>query len=133
MLVTTKGRYAMRLMVYVASFPGRTIALREVAETEGISFKYLEQLAHEMVKADLLKSVRGHGGGYLLARDAEDIKAGDVLRAAEGTTVPVACAALEEGGSCPREQLCSTVDFWAGLDSTIESYVDGVTLASLVK
>lgn len=132
MLVTTKGRYAMRLMVYVASFPDRKVALREVAENEDISLKYLEQLAHDMVTAGLLKSVRGHGGGYLLAHPADEIKAGDILRAAEGTTVPVACAALEEGGDgCPRESECSTIAFWAGLDNAIETYVDGVTLADL--
>lgn len=132
MLVTTKGRYAMRLMVYVASFPDRKVALREVAENEDISLKYLEQLAHDMVAAGLLKSVRGHGGGYLLGHPADEIRAGDILRAAEGTTVPVACAALEEGGiGCPRESECSTVSFWAGLDSVIENYVDNVTLADL--
>ena len=123
----------MRLMTYIASSPGRKVALREVAENEGISLKYLEQLAHELVRDDLLKSVRGHGGGYLLTRDASEIRAGDVLRAAEGTTAPVACPALEESGSCPREHLCSTVDFWTGLDAVIEHYVDGVTLADLVK
>lgn len=133
MLVTTKGRYAMRLMLYIASFPQRKVTLKEVAESESISFKYLEQLAHSMVQAELLTSVRGHGGGYMLARDAADITAGDVLRAAEGTTMPVSCAALEEGGSCPRESLCSTVGFWAGLDEVVENYVDGVTIADLVK
>ena len=133
MLVTTKGRYAMRLMAYIASFPNRKVALREVAEGEVISLKYLEQLAHEMVKAELLVSVRGHGGGYELARSADEIKAGDIIRAAEGSTSPVACAALEEGGVCPREETCSTVAFWAGLDRAIENYVDGVTLASLVE
>ena len=133
MLVTTKGRYAMRLMLYIASFPQRKVTLKEVAESESISFKYLEQLAHSMVQAELLTSVRGHGGGYALARDAADITAGDVLRAAEGTTMPVSCAALEEGGSCPRESLCSTVGFWAGLDEVVENYVDGVTIADLVR
>ncbi len=122
----------MRLMVYVASFPDRTVALREVSENEDISLKYLEQLAHEMVAANLLKSVRGHGGGYLLAQPADQIRAGDILRAAEGTTVPVACAALEEGGAgCPRERECSTISFWSGLDNVIETYVDNVTLADL--
>lgn len=133
MLVTTKGRYAMRLMSYIAGFPDRKVALREVAENETLSVKYLEQLAHDMVQANLLKSVRGHGGGYMLARDASEITAGDVLRATEGTTVPVACAALEEDGpGCPREQTCSTIEFWAGLDKVIEDYVDGVSLSSLV-
>ena len=133
MLVTTKGRYAMRLMTYIANFPDRKVALREVAENESLSVKYLEQLAHDMVRAELLKSVRGHGGGYMLARDASAITADDVLRATEGTTVPVACAALEEDGpGCPREQTCSTIEFWAGLDKVIEDYVDGVALSSLV-
>ena len=132
MLVTTKGRYAMRLMVYIAGFPERKVALREVSENEDISLKYLEQLAHDMVGAGLLKSVRGHGGGYLLARSADEIRAGDILRAAEGTTVPVACAALEEGGTgCPRENECSTISFWAGLDKVIEEYVDDVKLSDL--
>ena len=133
MLVTTKGRYAMRLMVYIASFPERKVALREVSENEEISLKYLEQLARDMVEADLLTSTRGHGGGYLLSRPAGEIRAGDILRAAEGTTVPVACAALEEGGEgCPRESECSTIAFWAGLDNVIEKYVDDVTLADLL-
>ena len=132
MLVTTKGRYAMRLMVYIASFPHQKVTLREVSENEDISLKYLEQLAHDMVSADLLKSIRGHGGGYLLARPAAEIRAGDILRATEGTTAPVACAALEKGGiGCPREKECSTISFWTGLDDVIESYVDNITLADL--
>ncbi len=132
MLVTTKGRYAMRLMAYIANNPDRKVALREVAENEDISLKYLEQLARDLVASKLLISVRGHGGGYKLARPAENILAGDVLRAVEGTTVPVACAALEDGGpGCPRESTCSTVAFWAGLDKVIEKYVDEVTLSDL--
>lgn len=132
MLVTTKGRYAMRLMAYIACNSERQVALREVAESEDISLKYLEQLARDLLAAKLLVSVRGHGGGYKLARPAEDILAGDILRAVEGTTVPVACSALEEDGSgCPRESICSTVAFWAGLDKAIETYVDGVALADL--
>ena len=121
----------MRLMAYIASSPGRKVALREVSEQEAISLKYLEQLAHEMVKAELLVSVRGHGGGYMLARDPAEIKAGDILRAAEGSTSPVACAALEEGGACPREEQCPTLAFWAGLDKVIEDYVGSTTLADL--
>jgi Rrf2 family protein len=132
MFVTTKGRYAMRMMAYIASSPSPKVTLREVAEGEMISLKYLEQLAHALVEEGLLVSSRGHGGGYALARPADQVKAGDILRAVEGTTSPVACAALEEDGSCPRENMCSTVAFWAGLDQVIEAYVDGVTLADLV-
>ena len=128
MLVTTKGRYALRLMIYIAHYPDRKVALREVAENEAISLKYLEQLAHDLVQAGLLASVRGHGGGYTLIGDPSGIKAGDILRAVEGSTTPVACAALENEGSCPREKTCTTVEFWAGLDKIVSDYVDGVTL-----
>ena len=132
MLVSTKGRYALRLMTYIASAPNRKVALREVSENEGISSKYLEQLARDMVAGKLLNSVRGHGGGYLLARPAEEITVGDVLRAAEGSISSVACASLEAGGpGCPRENICPTISFWRGLDAVIDAYVDGVTLAEL--
>ena len=127
MLVSTKGRYALRLMVCVARAGAEgKVALREVSEREDISLKYLEQLARPLVQAGLLRSVRGKGGGYALAREA-----GDVLRAVEGTTAPVACRDLEDGMACPRANECTTVRFWAGLDDVIERYVDGVTLADL--
>ncbi|WP_080802796.1 RrF2 family transcriptional regulator [Arabiibacter massiliensis] len=130
MLISTKGRYALRLMVRIAQEGAGTVSLREASEAEGISLKYLEQLARPLVQAGLLRSVRGKGGGYALAKDPADVRAGDVLRAVEGTTAPVACLALD-GESCPRAAECTTVRFWAGLDGVIEQYVDGVTLADL--
>lgn len=131
MLITTKGRYALRLMINIASHTdGKNVALRQVAQEENISLKYLEQLAHTMVQAGLLKSARGHGGGYSLSREASEITAGDVLRTVEGSTVPVACAGLDS--ACPRVDVCSTISFWAGLDKVIEDYVDGVTLADFL-
>ena len=135
MLVTTKGRYAMRLMVRIAQQgPGGKVPLRQVAEEEDISLKYLEQVVRPLMVAGLVRSVRGKGGGYALARDAAEIRAGDVLRAAEGSTVPVVCLALgEEAGGCPRKDECPTVGFWAGLDKVIEEYVDGSTLADLAE
>lgn len=135
MLVTTKGRYAMRLMVRIAQQgSGGKVPLRQVAEEEDISLKYLEQVVRPLMAAGLVRSVRGKGGGYALARDAAEIRAGDVLRAAEGSTVPVVCLALgEESGGCPRKDECTTVGFWAGLDKVIEEYVDGSTLADLAE
>lgn len=130
MLVSTKGRYALRLMVRIAQEGAGTVSLREASEAEGISLKYLEQLVRPLVKAGLLRSVRGKGGGYALAKDPADVRAGDVLRAVEGTTAPVACLALD-GEECPRAGACTTVRFWAGLDDVIERYVDGTTLADL--
>ena len=131
MLISSKGRYALRLMIYIAALGDAEgkIALREVADREHISLKYLEQLVRPLMKAGLLKSVRGKGGGYMLDKSAEDITAGDILRAAEGTTAPVACYGIDD--SCARSNLCSTVKFWKGLDEVIENYVDGVTLAEL--
>ena len=133
MLISSKGRYALRLMIYIAAFGDEEgkIALREVAEREGISLKYLEQLVRPLMHAGLLTSVRGKGGGYMLARPAEEVRAGDILRAAEGTTAPVACEGI--AGDCARAGLCSTVRFWTGLDEAIERYVDGVTLADLAR
>lgn len=132
MLVSTKGRYALRLMVCVAQAGAEgKVALREVSEREDISLKYLEQLARPLVQAGLLRSVRGKGGGYALAQEPAAIRAGDVLRAVEGSTAPVACLDLQEGMACPRAGECTTVRFWAGLDEVIERYVDGVTLADL--
>lgn len=120
-------------MIYIAAFGGDQgrVALREIAACEDISQKYLEQLVRPLMRAGLLKSVRGKRGGYILGKPAEEVRAGDILRVAEGTTAPVACEGLE--GACERADLCSTVRFWTGLDAVIESYVDGVTLAELAR
>ena len=141
MLITSKGRYALRLMIYIAAFGGDgaegadgtrpKISLREVSECDRISLKYLEQLVRPLMAAGLLKSVRGKGGGYVLGKPAGEIRAGDILRAAEGDKSAVACEGLE--GSCGRSDLCSTVRFWSGLEDAIDTYVDGVTLADLAK
>ncbi|MDO4589821.1 MAG: RrF2 family transcriptional regulator [Slackia sp.] len=129
MMISTKGRYAMRLMVDIALHAEKTpTSLKEIGMREEMPVKYLEQLVRPLTKANLLKSVRGQCGGYLLARPACAITAGDIIRAAEGTTAPVACLG---GTGCPRASLCPTLPFWRGLDEAIESYVDSVTLADL--
>ncbi len=146
MLITSKGRYALRLMIYIATFggngeaenpvttsgaPATKVSLREVAESEKISLKYLEQLVRPLMAAGLLKSVRGKGGGYMLAKPARTILAGDVLRAAEGEKAAIACDGLE--GACGRSDLCSTVKFWTGLEQVIDTYVDSTTLEELAR
>lgn len=131
MMISTKGRYAMRLMVDIAVNASDVPAsLKDIARREDMPLKYLEQLVRPLTRAGLLKSVRGQRGGYLLARDASAITAGDILRAAEGTCAPIACL---EGSvvDCPRKQTCSTLSFWKGLDEAIESYIDGVALSDL--
>ena len=130
MLVSTKGRYALQLAIYIARAESMgAVAVRYVAEAQDISVKYLEQLARSLVEAGILTSIRGKGGGYKLTKPAAEISAGDVLRAVEGSTVPVGCLGIDS--ACPRVDICSAVDFWIGLDNVIESYVDGVSLEKL--
>ena len=131
MLISSKGRYALRLMIYIAALGGAEARLPCARlPTASISRKkYLEQLVRPLMKAGLLKSVRGKGGGYMMAKDPAEVRAGDILRAVEGSTAPVACDGIDN--SCTRSDLCSTVKFWRGLDDVIEKYADGVTLADL--
>lgn len=132
MMISTKGRYALRLMIDIAQQgEDARVPLREVAERQSISIKYLEQLAGSLVRANLLKSVRGAHGGYVLTQSATEMTAGDVLRAAEGSCAPVAC--LEDDfGVCPRRDECNTIAFWEGLDNAIETYVDSVMLSDMM-
>ncbi len=131
MKISTKGRYALRLSIDVAQQQeGGPVSLREASQRQNISAKYLEQLASQLMRAGILSSVRGAHGGYKLAKEPADVTAGDILRASEGSTAPVAC--LEDGfGVCPMRDQCTTISFWEGLDAAIESYVDSVTLADL--
>lgn len=134
MMVSTKGRYALRLAIEVAKsgVDGTPVSMRSAAERQQLSLKYLEQLGGALVRAGVLKSVRGVCGGYLLARPANQVTAGDVLHATEGSCAPVACL-KEEADACPRRDECESISFWRGLDDVIEDYMNSVTLADLVK
>ena len=130
MMISTRGRYALRVMIDLAEHIDEGyIPLQTIAKRQGISEKYLESILAVLSKAGLLDAVRGKGGGYMMAKDPAEVRAGDILRAVEGSTAPVACDGIDN--SCTRSDLCSTVKFWRGLDEVIENYVDGVTLADL--
>ena len=130
MMISTKGRYAMRLMIDIADHEDSgPVSLKEVANREDMPVKYLEQLVRCLTRDDILRSVRGQRGGYLLARSACDISAGDILRCVEGSIAPVSC--LSQQKPCPRKGACTTFSFWQGLDAVIDSYVDSVTLEQL--
>lgn len=131
MKISTKGRYALRLAIDIVRRQGDgPVSLREASKRQGISVKYLEQLAGQLTRGGVLRSTRGAHGGYTLAKSADLVTAGDVLRICEGGTAPVAC--LEDDyGICPHRGACETISFWEGLDAVIENYVDGVTLADL--
>lgn len=131
MRVSTKGRYALRLMLDIAQHSaGGFVPLRDIAQRQGISMKYLEQIVSQLCKAGYLKSVRGPQGGYKLARPEAEYTAGDILRVTEGNLCPVSCAD-SEAEKCVRYPNCEMAPFWAGLREVIDRYVDSVTLADL--
>ena len=132
MLVSTKGRYALRVMVDLAEHAdGGYLAMREVAKRQEISLKYLERILPLLVDKNLVEGLRGKGGGYRLTRDPAEYTVGEILRATEGNLVPVAC--LEEGAApCPRCEDCRTLPLWRELNSIVSSYLDSKTLADLM-
>ncbi len=133
MKISTKGRYALRLMIDVAIHDGQgLVSLKDVAARQQISMKYLEQIAGTLSKAGMLRSGRGAQGGYCLTRAPERYTVGSILRLTEGDLAPVAC--LEpEAEPCERRAACATLDFWTGLYATVNDYVDRFTLADLVR
>ena len=132
MKISTKGRYALRLMLDLASNDsGTPIRLKDVAKRQGISEKYLEQIISILNKSGFVRSVRGPQGGYSLSRTPADYTVGMILRLTEGSLCPVDCAA-EENGSCDREDTCVTRMLWKKLDDAISSVVDHVSLEELL-
>lgn len=132
MKISTKGRYALRLMTDIAAHEGEgNVSLRDVAARQGISVKYLEQIAGTLAKAGLLHSGRGAQGGYRLAREPEQYTVGDILRLTEGNLAPVACLGGPEN-RCERCGECPTLDFWTGLYAVVNQYIDRYTLADLL-
>lgn len=132
MKISTKGRYALRVMIDLAMNDGENyITIKEIAKRQDITAKYLEQIVSLLNKAGFLKTARGTTGGYKLAKPANEYIVGDILRATEGELAPIYC--LTEQGSCSRKKQCKTYSFWKGLDDVINEYVDSKTLADLIK
>lgn len=133
MLISTKGRYALRVMIDLAEHQTDDfISLREIADRQNISEKYLESIIRFLVKAKVLKSLRGKGGGYRLTKRPEEYTVGSILRLTEESLAPVAC--LERNADiCPRMGNCRTLPFWQGLDKVINDYIDSVTIADLME
>lgn len=132
MKISTKGRYALRVMLDLAvNNTGEYIALKDVASRQGITVKYLEQVINLLKKAGYVISYRGNNGGYKLAKAPSEYKVGDILRVAEGSLAPVAC--LDTGSViCDRASICPTLKFWIGLDRAVSDYVDSYTLQMLL-
>lgn len=131
--LSTKGRYGLRAIVDLAKYSeNEPVSIGSIAERQDISERYLEQLMAKLKKADLVKSIRGAGGGYVLAKAAEDISAGDVLRALEGDLEPAECLAYHEGG-CEASGTCVTKYVWKQINEKINETVDGIKLSTLVE
>ena len=132
MKISTKGRYALRLMLDLAlNNTGEYITVKSIAKRQELSEKYLEQIVAVLNKTGLVKSVRGAQGGYRLTRDPKDYKIGDILRATEGDLAPTTC--LMAGNECTKKTVCKTYSFWKGLDDVINEYIDSKTLEDLIK
>ena len=132
MVISSKGRYALRVMLDMAERHNRGyIRLSDIAQRQGISRKYLESIMPELCKHGLVDSALGKTGGYRLTRSPKDYKVGEILAAAEGERVPVSCQAMD-GGACDRKDICYTLAFWKGLEKQITEYVNGYTLQDLL-
>ena len=131
MMISTKGRYALRFLVDVAEHQAESfVPLRDVAERQGISEKYLEIIVKELVKGGELEAMRGKGGGYRLNRPPEEYSVRSVLERMEGPLAPVACRGPGQK-PCPRQADCRTLTLWQGLDRVISDYLAEFTLADL--
>ena len=132
MKISTKGRYALRVMLDLAEHNnGEYIPLKDIAGRQDLAVKYLEQIIASLNKAGYLQSLRGNTGGYKLAKSPDQYIVGDILRATEGSLMPIACLD-DTPNQCPRQDGCQTLPFWEGLNDVIREYVDGVTLADIL-
>ena len=132
MKISTKGRYALRLMLDLAQNRNKGfVALKDIADRQDISKKYLEQIVPILNRAGLLKTTRGYQGGYMLAKEPSNYTVGDILRITEGSLAPVACAE-QNPVECERAHDCMTLPLWQGLYKTICDYLDGITLQDLL-
>ena len=132
-MISTRGRYALRVLVDLAEQDSdRYITLREIAERQEISEKYLESIVKKLVMVGFLDGLRGKGGGYRLGRSAEELNVFDILQVMEGTLAPVAC--LEEGSRpCSRAGNCRTLPLWKGLNEVVTAYLKSYTIRDLAR
>ncbi len=133
MMISTKGRYALQVMIDIAeNSSGQYITLKDIAARQEISEKYLETIIPVLSKAYLLDGVRGKGGGYRLTRSPDEYSVGEILRLVEGPLAPVSCL-KGAGVKCEKSDSCRTLPMWSKLDDLVNGYLDSITLASLIK
>ena len=132
MKISTKGRYAVRMMLDIAQHDeGEPVRIKDISARQGISMKYLEQIVAALVRANFLQSIRGPQGGYHLVRKPGEYTVGDILRATEGNLACVECLSTEQN-TCDRADSCVTLRLWRELDQAISSVVDKYTIEDLM-
>ena len=132
MMISTKGRYALRVMIDLAENYGKGYApMKEVAKRQEISLKYLERILPVLTKNKMIEGLQGKKGGYRLAAEPEGYRVGDILRLTEGNLAPVACLSCETN-TCERVKSCRTLPMWTEFYRLTNSYFDGITLADLM-
>ena len=132
MMVSSKGRYALTVMVDIArEYGGDYVSLADIAQKENLSMKYLESIISILNKGGLLISARGKNGGYKLAREPREYNISEILVLTEGSLAPVNCI-MQEGVQCDKAASCSTLPLWAGLDKVIDNYLGGITLQDII-
>lgn len=131
--ISTKGRYGLRALIDLAVYSEtEPVSIGSIATRQGLSERYLEQLMTLLKKAGLVKSIRGASGGYVLAKDVNDISVGDILRALEGNLEPVECAAFQEHETCEAAGGCVTKYVWKKINESINQTVNEISLKQLV-
>lgn len=131
MMISTRGRYALRVLVDLAEHSGGLVPMKDVAARQGISKKYMEQIMALLVKDGYVEGVHGKGGGYRLGRPPKQCVVGDILRLTEGSLAPVACLSCEE--PCERADSCRTIGMWRRFEEITNEYFDGITIKDLMK
>ena len=132
-MISTRGRYALRVMIDLAEHGnGRYIPLREIAERQEISLKYIEKIMPVLSKNNYVEGVHGKGGGYRLSKEPKEYRVGDILRLAEGDLAPVTCLQCN-AEKCDRADTCPTLPMWTEFYNIVNNYFDGITLNDLMK
>ncbi len=133
MMISTRGRYALRVLIDLAEHYGNGyIPMKDVAARQEISLKYIERIMPILTKNNLVEGIHGKGGGYRLTKPAQDYNVGDILRLTEGDLAPVACLA-HDAKPCPRKESCKTLKLWIELQKTVTDFLGGKTLSDLMK
>ena len=132
MIVSTKGRYALRVMVNLAQHSNEYVPRKEIAEAEHMSQKYLESIMAVLSKAGFVDAAHGKGGGYRLNRDPEGYTIGSILKLTEGSLAAVSCTS-QGPAACDRSECCQTKPMWDRLDKMIDEFFEGITIADLLR